>query len=86
MKSKNSDLLIPNETILSKIYLIRGQKVMVDSDIADLYQVETKRLKEQVKRNISRFPAKYMFILTEKEFELLRSQIVTSKNCQTTQF
>jgi len=71
--------LIPKETILNKIYFIRGQKVMLDSDIAELYQVETKRLKEQVKRNLSRFPKNYMFELTETEYEVLRSQIATSK-------
>lgn len=71
--------LIPVETILNKIYFIRGQKVMLDSDIAELYQVETKRLKEQVKRNLSRFPKNYMFELTEIEHEVLRSQIATSK-------
>jgi len=52
---------------------------MLDSDIAELYQVETKRLKEQVKRNLSRFPKNYMFELTETEYEVLRSQIATSK-------
>jgi hypothetical protein len=71
--------LIPEEIILNKIYFIRGQKVMLDSDIAELYQVETKRLKEQVKRNLSRFPEKYMFELTEIEHEVLRSQFATSK-------
>jgi len=71
--------LIPKETILNKIYFIRGQKVMLDSDIAELYQVETKRLKEQVKRNLSRFPKNYMFELTETEYEVLRSQFATSK-------
>jgi len=52
---------------------------MLDSDLADLYLVETKRLKEQVKRNIERFPESYMFELTEKEFDSLRSQFATSK-------
>lgn len=70
---------IPDEVIMNKIYVIRGQKVMLDSDLAELYEVETKRLKEQVKRNISRFPASYMFELTEQEFTILRSQIATSK-------
>ena len=58
---------IPKETILNKIYFIRGQKVMLDSDIAELYQVETKRLKEQVKRNINRFPKNNMFELTQTD-------------------
>ncbi|MDP2386465.1 MAG: ORF6N domain-containing protein [Bacteroidota bacterium] len=78
MKAKENELIVPSEVIMNKIYFIRGQKVMLDSDIAELYQVETKRLKEQVKRNRSRFPEKYMFVLTEKEFECLRSQIATS--------
>ena len=69
---------IPQEIILSKIYEIRGQKVMLDSDLAELYGVETKRLKEQVKRNSVRFPEKYMFELTKEEAEVLRSQIATS--------
>ena len=65
--------------IQNLIYTIRGQKVMLDSDLAMLYEVTTKRLNEQVKRNISRFPSHYMFQLTEEEFLLLRSQIATSK-------
>ncbi len=78
MKIKENEMIVPNEVIMNKIYFIRGQKVMLDSDIAELYQVETKRLKEQVKRNMSRFPEKYMFVLTDKEFESLRSQFATS--------
>ena len=69
--------LMPDEVITNKIYLIRGQKVMLDSDLAELYGVETKRLKEQVKRNINRFPGHYMFELTKEENEILRSQNVT---------
>ena len=80
MEQKDTELLIPQEMIINKIYFIRGYKVMLDSDLAELYQVETKRLKEQVKRNLSRFPKKYMFELTEKEFKLLRSQNATSNN------
>ncbi|MCD6066243.1 MAG: DNA-binding protein [Bacteroidetes bacterium] len=80
MNSKTEKLLIPQESILKKIYFIRGYKVMLDSDIAELYQVETKRLKEQVKRNISRFPSTYMFELTQKELDSLRSQIATSNS------
>ena len=78
MAGKSSILVIPEEVVMSKIYYFRGQKVMLDGDLAELYQVETKRLKEQVKRNIRRFPAKYMFKLTKKEFDSLRSQIATS--------
>jgi hypothetical protein len=75
---KDNILVIPDEKIIRQIYYIRGQKVMLDSDLAELYQVETKRLKEQVKRNIARFPKQYMFELTEKELAALRSQIATS--------
>jgi phage regulator Rha-like protein len=69
--------IIPDDIIMNKIYYIRNQKVMLDSDLADLYQVETKRLKEQVKRNISRFPERFMFELTKQENDLLRSQNAT---------
>lgn len=64
--------------IQSKIYGIRSQKVMLDFDLAEMYEVETKRLKESVKRNLSRFPPDFMFTLTQKEFQALRSQIATS--------
>lgn len=60
------------------IYEIRGYKVMLDSDLADLYEVPTKRLNEAVKRNLARFPKHYMFQLTNEEFESLRSQFATS--------
>lgn len=61
------------------IYEIRGYKVMLDSDLADLYEVPTKRLNEAVRRNAIRFPLNFMFQLTSDEVELLRSQIATSK-------
>lgn len=67
------------EEIEPRILLIRGQKVMLDSDLAELYGVSTKRLNEQVKRNGGRFPADFMFQLTEQEAESLRSQIATLK-------
>jgi hypothetical protein len=70
---------IPDEVITSKIYLIRGNKVMLDANLAELYGVETKRLKEQIKRNITRFPSNYMFELNEHEYTFLRSQFATSK-------
>ena len=70
--------LLSEETISNKIYYIRNQKVMLDSDLALLYDVETKRLNEQVKRNLSRFPSDFMFQLTENEFENLKPQIATS--------
>jgi hypothetical protein len=71
-------IAVPDEVLLSKIYLIREQKVMVDFDLADLYAVETKQLKRAVRRNIFRFPEDFMFELTKVEFENLRSQIGTS--------
>ena len=70
--------LVPIETIASKIYLIREVKVMLDRDLAELYGVETKVLKQAIRRNIDRFPADFMFELTRDEFNNLRSQIVTS--------
>jgi hypothetical protein len=74
----SKDMIIPQEVILNKIYSIRGQKVMLDSDLAELYGVETKRLNEQVKRNASRFPDDFMFQLTIQEWENLKSQNATS--------
>ncbi len=76
MKNK---IAIPNEIISSKIYFIRNQKVMLDRDLAFLYGVETKRLKEQVRRNINRFPKSFMFELTTEEYATLRTQIATLK-------
>jgi len=70
--------VIPDEVIASKIYLIRGQKVMIDKDLAELYETETKVLKQAVKRNIDIFPEHFMFQLTNQEFTILRSQTVTS--------
>lgn len=64
--------------IVAKIYLIRGQNVMIDSDLSELYQVETKRLNERVKRNKGRFPEDFMFELTKQEWENLKSQNATS--------
>ena len=72
--------LLSEETIANKIYFIRNQKVMLDRDLAILYGIETKRLKEQVKRNISRFPEDFMFELTKSEFENWRSQFATSNS------
>lgn len=66
------------DNIRNKIYEIRGQKVMLDRDLAALYGVETRRLNEQVKRNVERFPEDFMFQLTKGEWEILKSQIVTS--------
>ena len=63
----NKKITIPDEVIINKIYVIRGQKVMLDRDLAELYDVQTRRLKEQVRRNISRFPEEFMFELTKEE-------------------
>jgi len=72
-------LTIPDELVMNKIYLIRGQKIMLDRDLAELYGVENKRLKEAIRRNINRFPEDFMFELTPAEFESLRTQIATLK-------
>lgn len=71
-------LTIPNEVVISKIYYIREQKVMLDSDLAELYGVETRVLNQQVKRNQDRFPEDFMFQLTDIEWETLKSQNETS--------
>jgi phage regulator Rha-like protein len=71
-------LIIPDELVMNKIYLIRGQKVMLDRDLAELYGVETKQLKRQVKRNQDRFPEDFMFELSLEEQNNLRSQFGTS--------
>ncbi len=68
----------PDEVIINKIYLIRGQKVMLDHDLAGMYQVETKSLNLKVKRNRARFPEDFMFQVTKEEFENLRFQNETS--------
>lgn len=67
------------ENIKEMIYVIRGQKVLLDSDLAQLYGVETKRLNEQVRRNIDRFPSDFMFQLSSEEHLFLKSQFATSK-------
>ena len=64
------------QAIQNKIYEIRGHKVMLDFDLANLYQVETRVLKQSVKRNLKRFPSDFMFELTTDEWDFLRSQIV----------
>lgn len=78
-------------TIQNKIYEVRRQSVMLDFDLAELYEVETKRLNESVKRNIERFPERFMFRLTLDEWETMRSQIATAsdqskRNINTTPF
>jgi hypothetical protein len=78
MAKKELQALVIEQKILNRIYVIRGQKVMIDEDLAEMYSVETRRLNEQVKRNIKRFPKDFMFALTQKEFENLKSQNATS--------
>lgn len=75
----SQNLIISEETISDKIYFIRNQKVMLDRDLALLYGIETRVLKQAVKRNISRFPEDFMFELTDVENDSLRSQFVTLK-------
>jgi len=78
----DKSVAIPVERIQSIIFLIRGQKVLLDRDLADLYDVPTKVLKQAVRRNMDRFPSDFMFVLTHQEFADLRSQIVTSSSPQ----
>jgi len=78
MAKKQTEITIPQEVILSKIYEIRGEKVMLDSDLAELYKVETKALKRAVRRNIDIFPEHFMFELTKEEQDSLRYQNGTS--------
>jgi len=77
-----NEIDIPNEIISNKIYFIRGQKVMLDRDLAELYEVETKRLKEAVRRNRDRFPEDFMFEMDKVEFLDWRSQFASSKSDQ----
>jgi hypothetical protein len=79
MKTEKSEIIIAEEIIISKIYNIRGKQVMLATDLAELYQVETRALNQQVKRNIGKFPDRYMFQLTKDEYDRLRSQNVTLK-------
>jgi hypothetical protein len=74
--------LVPVERIASKIYLIRGQKVMLDRDLAELYGVATKVLKQAVRRNSKRFPEDFMFELSGEEFKNWRSQFVISNGAE----
>jgi len=80
MSESIKSIAIPDEVVISKIYMIRNVKVMLDRDLAELYGVETKYLKRQVKRNMIRFPEDFMFELTEQEFKDWRSQFVTSND------
>ena len=78
MKDANDNVFLSEEIITNKIYLIRGEKVMLDRDLAELYGVETKYLKRQVRRNQLRFPDDFMFELSQEEFQNWRSQFGTS--------
>ena len=82
MTTSDKLVIVAEERIINKIYLVRGKKVMLDYDLSAMYTVETKQLKRQVKRNIERFPADFMFGLTAKEYNSLRSQIGTLKKGQ----
>lgn len=77
-RSESGRVLVPIELIAGRIFLIRGQKVMLDSDLAELYQVPTKALNQAVQRNLDRFPSDFMFQLNKEELADWRSQIVTS--------
>jgi len=74
----SENIQIQPADIQHRIYEIRGHRVMLDFDLAEMYQTETKRLKEAVRRNIERFPTDFMFELTAKEWEILRTQFATS--------
>jgi hypothetical protein len=76
-KSDSEQLPIPQELIERRIYIIRGLKVMLDADLAELYQIETRALNQAVRRNLDRFPEDFMFQLSEQEASALRSQTVT---------
>lgn len=79
MTSVENSIVIVDEVVMNKIYIVRGQKVMLDRDLAELYQIETKYLKRQVKRNSERFPDDFMIELTKEEEDSLRCQFGTLK-------
>jgi hypothetical protein len=72
--------ILHDENIISKIYFLRGQKVMLDKDLAEIYGIETKRMKEAVRRNAERFPPDFMFEITREEYSSLRTQFATLEN------
>ncbi len=78
MNKSENKIMLPEETIISKIYLIRDKKVILDRDLAQFYGVETRRLKEQVRRNIERFPEDFMFEFTKEELKAFRKQFGTT--------
>ena len=79
-EEKENNIMLPDEVVMTKIFVVRDQKVMIDRDLAELYGVETKRLKEAVRRNIERFPEDFMFEMTKQEFENWRTQFATSSS------
>jgi ORF6N domain len=78
MAKKELQVFVAEQKILNRIYVVRSQKIMLDEDLAAMYKVETRRLNEQVKRNINGFPKDFMFTLTAKEYKNLKSQNATS--------
>jgi hypothetical protein len=80
VKQMSSEIIISQKDVESRIFVICGVQVMVDSDLAEMYGVDTKRLNEQVRRNVDRFPEEFRFQLTESEFDNLRCQIGTSSS------
>jgi hypothetical protein len=78
MEKEKQKLAITESLVASKIYIVRDKKVMLDRDLAELYEVETRALNQAVSRNLARFPEEFMFQLSPDEFEILISQIVTS--------
>jgi hypothetical protein len=82
----NPKIIVNKSLVISNIYLLRRRKIIIDEDLAALYGVVTRRLNEQVKRNTDRFPEDFMFLLTEKEYDNLKSQNATSSWCLTFAF
>ncbi len=80
MKKKETSILLPNEIVMNKIYLLRGQKIILDIHLAELYEVENRALKQAVRRNLDLFPLDFMFVLSETEVKLMVSQnVIPSK-------
>jgi len=78
MENQDNQIILSENIVASKIFVIRDQRVMLDRDLAELYEVETRVLNQAVARNLERFPDIFMFQLTQQEFDILKSQIVTS--------
>ena len=76
---EENQVLVTADNIQNLVYTIRGQQVMLDSDLAEIYGYTTKRLNEQVARNIERFPEDFMFQINQEEVDILRSQFATAK-------